>query len=45
SPVALAGETCPATVVAANAGKVKFPRVDGHSFRAEDAANGSGGSH
>ncbi|KFP36790.1 hypothetical protein N324_05759, partial [Chlamydotis macqueenii] len=49
---ASAGEEPPATVAAANAGETQageteVPRGDGHSLRAEDAANGSrgGGSH
>ena len=43
SPAALAGETPPATEAAAEAGEAKAPGGDGHSLRAEDAANGSGG--
>ena len=43
SPVALAGATSAAAVAAGDAGEVKAPGVDGHSLRAEDAANGSGG--
>ncbi|KFZ50146.1 hypothetical protein N321_04466, partial [Antrostomus carolinensis] len=44
---ALAGEAPPATDATAEAGEAKAPRVDGHSLRAEDAANSSrgGGSH
>ncbi|KGL99178.1 hypothetical protein N301_15193, partial [Charadrius vociferus] len=38
---ALAGEAPPAA--AAEAGEAKAPGGDGHSLRAEDAANGSGG--
>ena len=43
----LAGEAPPAAVAAAQAGEAKAPGGDGHSLRAEDAANGSrgGGSH
>ena len=40
---ALAGEACSAAVAAGNAREVTAPGVDGHSLRAEDAANGSGG--
>ena len=40
---ALAGEAPAATVAAAKAGEAKAARGDGHSLRAEDAANGSGG--
>ena len=40
---ALAGETPPAAEAAAEAGEAKAPGGDGHSLRAEDAANGSGG--
>ncbi|KFP83070.1 hypothetical protein N310_06114, partial [Acanthisitta chloris] len=42
---ALAGETTPATVATAQAQarEAKAPGVDGHSLRAEDAANSSGG--
>ena len=43
SPAALAGEATPATVAAAEAREAKAPGGDGHSLRAEDAANGSGG--
>ncbi|KFO53004.1 hypothetical protein N302_15461, partial [Corvus brachyrhynchos] len=46
-PAALAGTTSVATVAPGDAGEVKATRVDGHSVRAEDAANSSrgGGSH
>ncbi|POI20528.1 hypothetical protein CIB84_015723, partial [Bambusicola thoracicus] len=46
-PTALAGRVPSATVAAAKAGQVKAPRGDGHTLRAEDAANSSrgGGSH
>ncbi|KFO53034.1 hypothetical protein N302_02373, partial [Corvus brachyrhynchos] len=46
-PVALAWRTPSATIVVGYAGDVKAPRADGHSARAEDAANssGGGGSH
>ncbi|KFW74743.1 hypothetical protein N305_01699, partial [Manacus vitellinus] len=40
---ALAGEAPPATVATTKAREAKAPGVDGHSLRAEDAANGSGG--
>ncbi|KFW74732.1 hypothetical protein N305_11020, partial [Manacus vitellinus] len=40
---ALAGEAGPATEATAQAREAKAPGVDGHSLRAEDAANGSGG--
>ncbi|KFU96833.1 hypothetical protein N339_04725, partial [Pterocles gutturalis] len=48
SPASLAGEGPPGTVAAAYAREVKAreakaPGGDGHSLRAEDAANGSGG--
>ena len=42
-PAALAGEASPATEAAAEAGEAKASRGDGHTLRAEDAANGSGG--
>ncbi|KFR05869.1 hypothetical protein Y956_14775, partial [Nipponia nippon] len=44
---ALAGEACSPAVAAGNAREVTAPRGDGHSLRAEDAANssGGGGSH
>ena len=47
SPADLAGEVPPATEAAAEAGEAKASRGDGHTLRAEDAANGSGcgGSH
>ena len=47
SPAALAREAPPAAVAAAKAREAKAPRGDGHSLRAEDAANSSrsGGSH
>ncbi|KFV00713.1 hypothetical protein N340_08227, partial [Tauraco erythrolophus] len=43
----LAGEEPPATVATAEAREAKAPGGDGHSLRAEDAANSSrgGGSH
>ncbi|KFR01098.1 hypothetical protein Y956_02004, partial [Nipponia nippon] len=43
----LAGGASAATVATGNAGEVTAPRGDGHSLRAEDAANSSrgGGSH
>ncbi|POI28166.1 hypothetical protein CIB84_008084 [Bambusicola thoracicus] len=46
-PAALAGRVPSAAVAAAEAGEVKTPRGDGHTLRAEDAANssGGGGSH
>ena len=46
-PAALAGRAPSATVAAAEARQVKAPRGDGHTLRAEDAANssGGGGSH
>ncbi|KFO53010.1 hypothetical protein N302_15468, partial [Corvus brachyrhynchos] len=46
-PADLAGGTASAAIAAGDAGDVKAARVDGHSARAEDAANGSrgGGSH
>ena len=40
---ALAGLAPSATVAAAKARQVKAPRGDGHTLRAEDAANSSGG--
>ena len=43
SPAALAGEAPPATVAAAKPREAKASRGDGHTLRAEDAANGSGG--
>ena len=42
-PAALAGEAPPATVAAAKPREAKASRGDGHTLRAEDAANGSGG--
>ena len=45
-PAALAGEAPPATQAAAEAGEAKASKAsrgDGHTLRAEDAANGSGG--
>ena len=42
-PAALAGEVPPATEAAAKAREAKASRGDGHTLRAEDAANGSGG--
>ena len=47
SPAPLAGEAPPAAVAAAEAGEAKAPGGDGHSLRAEDAANGGrgGGPH
>ncbi|KFP03203.1 hypothetical protein N300_06778, partial [Calypte anna] len=47
SPMALARGAPSAIVVAGNAGEVKTTRADGHSIRAEDAANSSrgGGAH
>ena len=42
-PAALAGVAPSATVAVGNAGEVKAPRSDGHTLRAEDAANSSGG--
>ncbi|KFQ97969.1 hypothetical protein Y956_06159, partial [Nipponia nippon] len=41
------GAPSAATVAAGDAGEVTAPRGDGHSLRAEDAANssGGGGSH
>ena len=42
-PSALAGEAPPATVAAAKPREAKSSRGDGHTLRAEDAANGSGG--
>ena len=46
-PAALTGQAPSATVAAAEARQVKAPRGDGHTLRAEDAANssGGGGSH
>ncbi len=46
-PALLAGIAPSATVAVGNAGEVKAPRGDGHTLRAEDAANssGGGGSH
>ncbi|KFV64440.1 hypothetical protein N307_01035, partial [Dryobates pubescens] len=46
-PAALAGAAGPARVAVGDAGEVKAPGVDGHSLRAEDAANSSrgGGAH
>ena len=46
-PALLAGIAPSATVAVGNAGEVKAPRGDGHTLRAEDAANSSrgGGSH
>ena len=41
--MALAGWAPSATVAAAEARQVKAPRGDGHTLRAEDAANSSGG--
>jgi len=43
SPAALAGEAPPATVAAAKPREAKASGGDGHTLRAEDAANGSGG--
>ncbi|KFV00692.1 hypothetical protein N339_05802, partial [Pterocles gutturalis] len=48
SPAHLAGEEPPAGVAVGNrteakAREAKAPGGDGHSLRAEDAANGSGG--
>ncbi|KFO57514.1 hypothetical protein N302_02266, partial [Corvus brachyrhynchos] len=40
---ALTGTTSASTIAAGDAGDVKAPGADGHSTRAEDAANGSGG--
>ncbi|KFV00765.1 hypothetical protein N340_03838, partial [Tauraco erythrolophus] len=37
------GTSAAATVAAGDTGEVTTARVDGHSLRAEDAANGSGG--
>ena len=42
-PAALAGRAPSAKAAAAKAGQVKVPRGDGHTLRAEDAANSSGG--
>ena len=42
-PTTLAGIAPSATVAVGNAGDVKAPRGDGHTLRAEDAANSSGG--
>ena len=45
-PAALAGEAPPAAQAAAEAGEAKASKAsrgDGHTLRAEDAANGSGG--
>ena len=42
-PALLAGIAPSATVAVGNAGEVKAPRGDGHTLRAEDAANSSGG--
>ncbi|RLV63273.1 hypothetical protein DV515_00018438, partial [Chloebia gouldiae] len=46
-PAPLAREAPPSTIAPGDAGDVKAPRVDGHSVRAEDVANssGGGGSH
>ncbi|KFO53007.1 hypothetical protein N302_15464, partial [Corvus brachyrhynchos] len=46
-PADLAGTTSVATIAVGDAGDVKAPGADGHSTRAEDAANssGGGGSH
>ena len=46
-PADLAGGTASAAIAAGDAGDVKAARADGHSARAEDAANssGGGGSH
>ena len=46
-PALLAGIAPSATVAVGNAGEVKAARGDGHTLRAEDAANssGGGGSH
>ncbi|KFV64445.1 hypothetical protein N307_03467, partial [Dryobates pubescens] len=43
----LAGAAGSAAVAVGDAGEVKAPRADGHSLRAEDAANSSrgGGAH
>ncbi|KFP73244.1 hypothetical protein N311_12156, partial [Apaloderma vittatum] len=43
SSAALSGEAPPATVEATDAREAKAPRGDGHSLRAQDAANGSRG--
>lgn len=42
-PALLAGIAPSATVAVGNAGEVKAPRGDGHTLRAEDVANSSGG--
>ena len=42
-PAALTGQAPSATVAAAEARQVKAPRGDGHTLRAEDAANSSRG--
>ena len=42
-PTPLAGWAPSATVAVGNAGEVKAARGDGHTLRAEDAANSSGG--
>ena len=42
-PAPLAGGAPSATVAVGNSGEVKAPRGDGHTLRAEDAANSSGG--
>jgi len=42
-PALLAGIAPSATVAVGNAGEVKAPRGDGHTLRAEDAANSSRG--
>ncbi|KAL2295184.1 hypothetical protein Nmel_018341 [Mimus melanotis] len=43
SAASLAGTTTSLTITTGDAGDVKAPGADGHSLRAEDAANGSGG--
>ncbi|KFO72132.1 hypothetical protein N303_00585, partial [Cuculus canorus] len=43
SPTSYSQAVPPTTVAAGNAREAKAPGVDGHSLRAEDVANSSGG--